>query len=413
MRAPLLRNTELMSKTMKPLWKNRDFVLIWMGTSISGLTFQFYLIALPLIIFDHTKSALAMSIMRSVEVIPNVLLAAAIGVLVDRYYRKHIMRWSIGVQISALLVLLCIILLHIDQLWVVYVVAFLVGAAEYAFWNAYHSTLPLVVSREQLTSANASLISIESTINVAGPAIAGFILSLVSYSTGIIGSICGLTLLYIMVSFTDIPQTSAPKTQKTGFLAEFVEGWAQLISTPSLRIMTTMILFVNIGSAIAGGIMLFYARNDLHASALGVGVIYASIAFGTMLSGLIAKPSRRLSGRGTLMLFSVLIAVVGQITMFLSTTWVMLAWGMFFMGFSAGFTNIHYFTLRQELTPNHLLGRVAGASSMVTKLALPVAYLVSGILGSWIGANYMFLMSACVLMLIFSYGLVIRLWKYI
>jgi hypothetical protein len=77
-----------------------------------------------------------------------------------------------------------------------------------------------------------------------------------------------------------------------------------------------------------------------------------------------------------------------------------LALGMSVIGFNVTFFNIHYLTLRQEATPTHLLGRVAGTSSMIMKLAMPIGYLIAGVLGEFIPVHYIFLGSSIMLILI-------------
>lgn len=61
-------------------------------------------------------------------------------------------------------------------------------------------------------------------------------------------------------------------------------------------------------------------------------------------------------------------------------------------------TNVGYLALRQETTPNHLLGRVAGTSSMIMKLALPVGLFIGGIWADYLPAAPIFLISALIVL---------------
>ncbi|MFD1205043.1 MFS transporter [Sporosarcina contaminans] len=65
------------------LWNNKNFLLIWSGTSLSSFGMQMYSIAIPLLIYDLSRSALSMSIMRAIEFFPNIILGLIAGVLVD------------------------------------------------------------------------------------------------------------------------------------------------------------------------------------------------------------------------------------------------------------------------------------------------------------------------------------------
>lgn len=60
-------------------------------------------------------------------------------------------------------------------------------------------------------------------------------------------------------------------------------------------------------------------------------------------------------------------------------------------------TNIVYLAIRQERTPNHLLGRVAGTTSMIMKLALPVGLLIGGYWADHFPIQPIFVVSAAII----------------
>lgn len=62
--------------------------------------------------------------------------------------------------------------------------------------------------------------------------------------------------------------------------------------------------------------------------------------------------------------------------------------------------NIIYLAIRQETTPNRLLGRVAGTSSTLMKLTLPIGLFLSGIWAEYLSIPYLFLISAGILSVI-------------
>ena len=65
-----------------------------MSTASFTLGTQIYQLGMPLILYALTKSAAAMTAMRAVELMPNLLLAMFIGVWVDRIDRGLWARWS-------------------------------------------------------------------------------------------------------------------------------------------------------------------------------------------------------------------------------------------------------------------------------------------------------------------------------
>jgi Na+/melibiose symporter-like transporter len=256
-----------------------------------------------------------------------------------------------------------------------------------------------------LTSANATTSFINSLLNIMGPAVAGVILKLWTYRTGLLITVGGLCILLVLTNLIDIPRDKTGGRKQTSTVwKEMKEGLAQLISTKDLLMMTLMILAINIGSAFSGAVLIFYALSSFKVTASQLGVIMSGSAAGGMVAALLAKRSRKWFGRGKLFLCSIGVMAIGQLFLFVSASWYWIAIGMCFTGFGATFINVHYFTLRQELTPNHLLGRVAGTSSMLMKLAMPISFIGSGTLGEFIPVNDIFLCSSLFFMVLLIAG---------
>ncbi len=393
------------ASTPNHLWRNGNFVRLWTGNAVSNILYQMYTLALPMIIIDSTHSTMATGIMRAVEFLPNLLLASVLGVLVDRFSRKRTMLAAVATQVAVMAILLTLLISGNTYPWALYLLAFVVSSAGYAFGNAYHSCLPTIVDREQLTSANASLTFVNSLFSITGPGMAGFVLAVAGYSVGVGGTLIGLLVLGAMVASIRIPYQPAPRKRVKGaFWHELKEGWQQLRGTQVLWTMTVMILLMNIASAVSGAVLVFYARDVLHATASQIGAMYSCSAVGMMVASLIAKRSRQWSGRGKVILVAGLVDALGQFILFLSGAWYIMAIGMMLIGFASALINVHYFTVRQESTPNHMLGRVAGTSSMVMKLAMPISFFISGLVGAFIQVNVLFLASSLLLILIMWYA---------
>ena len=92
--------------------------------------------------------------------------------------------------------------------------------------------------------------------------------------------------------------------------------------------------------------------------------------------------------------------------MFFASTWWQLGLLLAARTAITALTNIVFLALRQETTPNHLLGRVAGTSSMIMKLALPFGLLISGYWADHFTIAPIFLVSA--LILVFNVGLLVK-----
>ncbi|MGP4072722.1 MFS transporter [Piscibacillus sp. B03] len=394
--------TEIESDRPKSIWKNTQFLFLWTGSSINNLTFHVFVLAIPIIIYELTQSTLAMSTMRAIQFIPNVLLGIIVGVMVDRLNRKKLMMSALTIQL--LMIASIVVLLFSNQLhvWHLYLLGFVLYSSSYAFGNAYHTILPLIMQKDQLTTANSALSFMSTFISIIGPAFAGFILLYMSHTFGLTITLAGMLMLLLLTSFVNVPHQRRETRQfdKEGIWQDIKEGWNQLVGTTELWLATLMVLVSNFASSLAGAVLIFYALDSFKINAGELGFIFSASAVGGILASFIAKKSRDWAPRGKLFVWTYYFAFIGQFILFLSAEWYWLAAGMFLLGLQTTFFNIHYLTFRQESTPNHLLGRVAGTSSMLMKSAAPLGFLIAGIFGEFIQVHNIFLVSSIIYLLI-------------
>ena len=324
------------------IWGNNKFISLWLGTSISNLTFHIFTLALPLLIYDMTKSTFAMGILKSIEIIPNILLGIFVGVLVDRFHRKRIMISSIGIKLITLSTIVALLYLSSLQLWMLYILTLFLYTSNYAFSNAYHSVMPTIMKKSQLTSANSAINFTNTFINIVGPSLAGMILFYISYQFGLMITILGFLILLLLVSLLTIPNHIQEEHKDSSFWDDVKEGWQQLVSTKPLWLATWMILGINMAFAASGTILVFYTLDILKVESNVIGYILTSSGIGGMLGAYTAKALGDRISRGPLFLLMLLVAALSQILLFLSNQWYGLALGMFFAGFSATIINVHY-----------------------------------------------------------------------
>ncbi|MDZ5472879.1 MFS transporter [Bacillus sp. 31A1R] len=364
----------------RSLWKQRNFLLLWTSGLLWSFGFQFYYVALPLLIYKLSQSASAMSIMRAVEFIPNIMFGMIIGVIVDRYSRKKVMFVTTLVQVLCLCILVILLMAESLHIWHMYLIGFIVSTAGYAFGNAQHSAFPQIFSKEQLTEANSHFSFANTLMSMIGPGIAGMMIVWFSYETNFITYLVILLISLVLVQLTTIPKVLAPpKTKdKSSFLKDMKEGWDELVQNKLLLAPTIIILLLNFISGL-GNIIVFYAVDLLQATEKEVGYMLSIGAVGGLVGSLAVPHLKKHFRRGQLFQYSMYIVLAGTIILNFADTWWLVGISQFIRTFAVIVINVNYFSFRQEFTPNYLLGRVAGTSSMLMKLALPFGLFISGI----------------------------------
>ena len=100
---------------MKPLWKNRNYMLLWGGQGISWLGTEISGIAMPLIILTLTGSPALAGAIGAMRGITYVLLAIPAGYVLDRWNRRNIMIvGNLGSGLAMLSVSVGLLLKHLS-----------------------------------------------------------------------------------------------------------------------------------------------------------------------------------------------------------------------------------------------------------------------------------------------------------
>lgn len=378
------------------LLKNKNFSLLYFSTIISTLGGQIYTFILPLFIYDLSKSALAMSTMRMVDFLPNVLLGMLAGALVDRVNRRWMLQYASLLQAILSSILVIIIILDIVQLWHLYLLGFLLSTVGYTFGNAKHSIIPQLFDKKWMTEIEAKFSLIGTIVSIIGPSIAGFLLVWFAYEW--LFSIYTICLVIIWISYFFIDSVSTPKRNKSQSLIEDMkEGIVELFGNKQLLSPTLTILFINFATSLVIGVLVFYVVDELGATTSEVGWMYSISAIGGIIGAKAIQPLRNKWRRGQIFVTMLAVDAVALLLFFFANSWWQLGILLAFRTFTSVIINIIYLAIRQESTPNHLLGRVAGTSSMFMKLVLPLGLFIAGLWAEWLPIPYLFILSSIII----------------
>lgn len=357
---------------------------------------------IPLLIYSMSQSALAMSAMRAIDFFPNILIGMIAGVFVDRFNRKKMMQWTSLIQMISASSIVLLLVINELALWHLYILGFILSTAGYTFGNAHHSVIPQLVSKEQLTSANAKMSFVSTLIQTGGPGIAGMLLAVFSYSSILsIYTVC-LLAMFLCIRFVQLPANEQTETKKEHhFKREMKEGLEELFLNKTLLTPTLTILFINFASSLVIGVLVFYVTDQLHATESEVGLMFSISAVGGFVGALIIGRVRHRFGRRIIFTSCLLIDVLAMCVLIFAPTWWLIGIALAVRTFSTTMSNIVYFTIRQEFTPNHLLDRVAGTSSMFMKLTLPLGLFFAGLWAEWLPIPVLFMFSMLIFLVLF------------
>src|SRR5262249_7513023 len=158
--------------------KHRSFALLWSGQTVSRLGDSLYRVALAWWVLEKTGSATAMGTVLICSSIPLLLFLLIGGVTVDRFPRLRVMLVSDLLRGAATLVVALLAFSQPFEIWHIHGASIFFGFVQAFFQPAYAATVPEIMPREALSSAN-SLTSLSQEISgVVGPAIGAAIVGL-------------------------------------------------------------------------------------------------------------------------------------------------------------------------------------------------------------------------------------------
>jgi MFS family permease len=272
-------------------------------------------------------------------------------------------------------------------------VAILASLLGMSFQVAYITAVANLVEREALTGANGRL---QMTIGVAfvlGPVLAGLVSARIGPSVAIgvdavsfLVSAASLTLIRLRQATAIRPAAK----EGVGPLAELLAGVRFLFAHPVLRALTVVLAvftFITTGSL---DLFIFYLKHGLHQSDNAVGFIFGLACAGAIGAGVGTAPLRRRLGFGACWLGGLagMGIILCAIALAPGLVTIILVAPVFSM--LTTIMDIISVSLRQEITPDHVLGRVTAAFWTLSSAAGPVGATLAALLAAHFGVPRVF-----------------------
>jgi len=319
-------------------------------------------------------------------------MSLLVGVWVDRVRRRPLLMAADVGRMLLLGLIPLVAWLNLLRIEYLYLIGLLVGTLTVLFDIAITSFLPSVVPRDALVEGNSKMQQSSTFVSIVGPGAAGALIGLVTAPIAI--SVDAVSFLASVLSLWWIrvpehhmsPRTSA----RDSFWHEIREGWRALLHTPVLRDLTIVTALGAFFGTIQQTLFVLFVLNGLHLSALQLGLVVSSSGIASFVGALlVSRVTRHLGPGPTIVLGGSLTALGGVLVAAaggpFAVALLVLIGGQAAVGLGTPFYSINQITLRQAMTPANLLGRVNASRRFLVFGIMPLAALLSGLLGSWLG----------------------------
>ena len=361
------------------------FAKLLAAASLSNLGDGVFLVALPLVAADLTRSPAAVAGVTAAMRLPWLVFSLVAGAVVDRADRRVLMWRTDAVRTMLLAVLAGTVATETLSLASLYAIALALGTAETLRDNAAQAILPALVGRDGLERANGRLFAAETVTNqFAGPPLGGFLVAAgaawaFAFNAATFAAAAGLVAA-IGGGFA-ATRTAARRRMA----AEIGEGLGWLWRHPTLRTLALLLGTYNLLGTAAFAVVVLFAQDVLGVGDVGFGVLFTGGAAGSVVGGLtVARLAGRL-GRARVLVGSAVVIGAAQLAQGLvSDAWVF--GGLFVVsGYAVVAWNVVTVSLRQALIPDELLGRVNSVYRFFGWGAMPLGAMLGGALAEVAG----------------------------
>lgn len=380
------------------LIRNHDFQKLWAAQSISVFGSQVSQLAIPLAAALILKvDPFAFAMLGTVEFLPFILFTLPAGAWVDRLPRRPILILGDLGRAGVLSTIPLAYLLGSLTIWQLYVVGFVTGTLTVFFDVANQSYLPAIVERDQLVEGNAKLQVSQSAAEIAGPGVAGYLVSIVRAPFAILADALSFIVSAGCIFLIRRPEPPVVRAAddagrpKDSLVREVRQGLGFVLGNPSLRAIAASSATFNLASYITFSIFILYAVSELHLAAATIGIVAAIGNSGALLGAILANRLARWLGLGPTIIGAILIGSFVGILVAIAPPGDAAIPFLIGSGLAGGFGRMVYLinqvSYRQAICPPRMLGRVAATNRFLVWGTIPIGSILSGILGSAIGLH--------------------------
>lgn len=382
--------------------KQRTFLTLWIGQTLSRVGDYVYEIALAWWVLQKTGSAQIMSLVLIFALTPSILFALLGGVAVDRFSRPRLMLTSDVLRGLVALVVALLAWANILEVWHVYLASLLFGFLDAFFQPAYAALVPQLVPEPDLTSAN-SLTSLSLNLGrVIGPSLGALIFTWLGpyWAFGLNSATFFVSSAFLVpLLFAAIPTPS--HSEKTHLWQDLRLGLAAVTSRSWLWITILIVALTNITLAGPYSIaMPFLVSDFMKANVSTLGLIYAIFPLGYVVGSLWLGRYQRIRRRGLVSFLGMALAALMLALFGLHLPLWSLLLAAMVNGIALQADQQAWTSLLQEKIPNEELGRVFSIDSLGSFALLPVGLALAGWATQTFGPSPVFLVGGVLTALI-------------
>lgn len=370
-----------LTNLLQPFRLSQAFATLWFGQAFSRLGDSILFVVLPIVVYDLSRSPLAMGFVLTAYSLPQVAMLPFAGVLADRLPRVALMLWADAFRMLGMALAAVLAADGVLHLGAIDVLAAVYGVMDAVFLPAYSAVRAQVFTPEIRNAANALTGIAQQVAALAGPALGGVVLALARPAWGFAADAFSFLVSIGSLLFLRIPPVAGLDGEdgEVGFLSGLREGIAAIRPNPWLWQTILAFALINICAGSAYAVLVpWFVRLRLHLPGADYGLAMTGMALGSLGVAVLFGRRRTWRHRGPLAYGGV--AVQGAAVAALALTHL---FPLVVALLATGAAGMMLFSLiwegsLQELVPEASYGRVASIDMLGSFALLPAGYAAMG-----------------------------------
>ncbi|WP_415854087.1 MFS transporter [Sinomonas sp. G460-2] len=376
-----------------PLARRPSFLAFWAGQGVSQMGVQLGQLALPVLAVNLLGAReMDLGVLNAASMAAFLVVGLPAGAWVDRWLKRRTMIRADLVRMAAMFAVPLLWWSGELRMWHLFAVAAVVGVATVFFDVAYQSYIPLLVERELVADANGKLEATAQVSRLGGPALGGFLLTLVSAPVLFAGEAGGYLVSALCLTRVRDAETKPERVEGSNLLHEIRDGAGFVVRHPLIRRVVASTAVANLFSSITYVLMPLVILRELGFGPVGLGTMLSIGSVGGIIGALVTPRLAARIGEGPLLPLGLTVGALSVVLFPLALAagpgplaLVLLSAGEFFMSFGVIVYNVMQVSMRQRVCPPRLLGRMNASIRCVVWGVMPIGSLLGGWLGERIG----------------------------
>jgi MFS family permease len=369
---------------------HRNYRLFFAGQLISLIGTWMQQVAQAWLVLQLTGDPFWLGVVATAQFLPVIVLGLFAGVAADALPKRQVL---IAAQVAMMVLafaLAALVITGVVEVWMIVLLAFLLGIANSVDMPARQSFAVELVGRDHVGNAVALNSAMFNGARVIGPAAAG--LSIAAFGLAAAFVLNGLSFVAVILGLWMINERELELTTRIdrpttprAVVANLVEGLDYVRRTPVVLLAVTVVGVVATVGMNWNVLLPAFAQDDLASDAAGFGFLMAASGIGSLLAALRLVMGGR--PRPTRLATGAIILGVATIALAVSRIFPISLGLMVVVGFGAILMAATGNTTIQLAVPDQLRGRVMSVYTTVFSASVPLGGIAFGALASNFGSS--------------------------